>query len=141
MDTTTATAHVQVSASPAQVWQALTEPAQIRAYLFGAEVDTTWEPGTPITWRGEYDGRPFEDKGEVLEVDPGRRLVVTHFSPLTGRPDRPESYHHVTWTLQDGGDHTDVTVEQSLAEGEEEAPSRENWTNVLRQLKEHVERG
>ena len=49
MDTTTATAHVQVSASPAQVWRALTEPEQIRAYLFGAEVDTTWEPGTPIT--------------------------------------------------------------------------------------------
>jgi len=141
MDTTTATAHVRVSASPGQVWRALTEPEQIRAYLSGAEVDTTWEPGTPITWRGEYDGRSFEDRGEVLEVEPERRLVVTHYSPLTGQPDRPESYHHVTWSLRDDGDHTEVSVTQSLVEGEQEATARESWTNVLRQLKEHVERG
>jgi uncharacterized protein YndB with AHSA1/START domain len=141
MDTSTAHAQVQVSASPAQVWQALTEPEQIRAYFFGAEVDTTWDPGSPIRWRGEYDGRPFEDKGEVVEVRPEQRLVVTHYSPLTGRPDSPENYHRVAWLLDDGGDHTDVAVEQSLTEGEDEAAARENWTNVLRQLKEHVERG
>lgn len=141
MSTATAHAQVQVSASPAQVWQALTEPEQIKAYFFGAEVDTTWDPGSPITWRGEYDGRPFEDKGEVLEVEPRRRLVVTHFSPLTGKPDRPENYHRVTWSVRDDGDHTDVSVDQSLTEDEQEGPARENWTNVLRQLKEHVERG
>lgn len=141
MDTSTAHAQVQVSASPAQVWQALTEPEQIRAYFFGAEVDTTWDPGSPIRWRGEYDGRPFEDKGEVVEVRPEQRLVVTHYSPLTGRPDSPENYHRVAWLLEDDGDHTDVAVEQSLTEGEGEAAARENWTNVLRQLKEHVERG
>ncbi|WP_436701165.1 SRPBCC domain-containing protein [Nocardioides sp. BYT-33-1] len=141
MDTSTAHAQVQVSASPAQVWQALTEPEQIRAYFFGAEVDTTWDPGSPIRWRGEYDGRPFEDKGEVVEVRPEQRLVVTHYSPLTGRPDSPENYHRVAWLLEDDGDHTDVAVEQSLTEGEDVAAARENWTNVLRQLKEHVERG
>lgn len=141
MTSRSATADVQVSASPAQVWQALTEPEQIRAYFFGAEVETTWDPGSPITWRGEYDGRSFEDKGEVLEVEPEQRLVVTHYSPLTGRPDRPENYHRVAWRLQDSGDHTDVVVEQTLADGEEEASARENWENVLRQLKEHVERG
>ncbi|GAA3517580.1 hypothetical protein GCM10022263_01570 [Nocardioides daeguensis] len=136
-----ARAEVKISAAPGQVWRALTEPDQIRAYLFGAQVDTSWEPGSPITWRGEYDGRPFEDKGEVLEVEPGRRLVMTHFSPLTGKPDRPENYHRVTWSVRDDGDRTEVSVEQSLTEGEQEGPSRENWTTVLRQLKEHVERG
>lgn len=141
MDTATAHVQVQVSASPDQVWQALTEPEQIKAYFFGAEVDTTWAPGSPITWHGEYDGRPFEDKGEVLEVEPGRRLVVTHFSPLTGKPDRPENYHRVTWSVHDAGDHTDVSVDQSLTADEQESAARENWTNVLRQLKEHVERG
>ncbi|WGX95354.1 SRPBCC domain-containing protein [Nocardioides sp. L-11A] len=141
METSTASARVQVSASPAQVWRALTEPEQIKSYFFGAEVDTTWEPGSPITWRGEYDGRPYQDKGEVLEVAPEQLLVVTHYSPLSGRPDIPENYHRVAWRLEDDGDHTDVTVEQSLTGDEDEAPARENWTNVLRQLKEHVERG
>lgn len=137
----TATAQVQISASPARVWEALTEPAQIKAYFFGADVDTSWEPGSPIVWRGEYDGQSYEDKGEVLDVEPEKRLTVTHFSPLTGKPDLPENYHRVRWDLHDEGERTDVAVEQSLAEGETPEAAQENWTNVLRQLKEHVERG
>ncbi|TNM37482.1 SRPBCC domain-containing protein [Nocardioides albidus] len=136
-----ATADVRISASPSQVWQALTDPEQIREYFFGARVDTSWEPGSPITWRGEYDGRPFEDKGEVLEVEPEQRLVMTHYSPLTGRPDTPENYHRLTWSLRDDGDRTEVQVDQSLTDGETEGSAQENWSNVLRQLKEHVERG
>ena len=132
---------VQVSASPAQVWQALTEPEQIREFLFGAEVDTTWQPGAPIAWRGEYDGRPFEDTGQILEVDPGTRLVMTHYSPLSGRPDTEENHHQLVWSLRDDGDSTQVTLEQSLLADEDADQARENWANVLRQLKEHVERG
>jgi uncharacterized protein YndB with AHSA1/START domain len=141
MSTRSATVDVSISASPHQVWQALTEPEQIKAYLFGADVETSWRPGAPIVWRGEYDGRPYEDRGKVLEVDPDRRLVTTHYSPLTGRPDTPENYHRVRWQLDEQGDHTDVLVEQSLVADETPEQATENWTNVLRQLKEHVERG
>ncbi|KRA38118.1 MULTISPECIES: SRPBCC family protein [unclassified Nocardioides] len=141
MTTRTTTAEVKISASPTRVWTALTEPDEIKAYFFGADVDTTWEPGTPIAWRGEYEGQTYEDKGEVLEVEPDKRLVVTHFSPLTGKPDLPENYHRVRWDLHAEGDRTEVTVEQSLTEGETPDAAQENWTNVLRQLKEHVERG
>ncbi|HVK29693.1 MAG TPA: SRPBCC domain-containing protein [Nocardioides sp.] len=141
MDTRTATVDVDISASPHQVWQALTEPEQIRSYMFGAEVETSWQPGDPIVWRGEYDGRPFEDRGEVLEVEPDQRLVLTHFSPLTGRPDAPENYHRVSWALDESGDHTRVALEQTLVADETAEQAEENWTNVLRQLKEHVERG
>jgi uncharacterized protein YndB with AHSA1/START domain len=92
-------------------------------------------------WKGEYDGKPFEDKGEVLDVQPGRRLEVTHFSPLSGAPDTPENYHRVAWSLEDDGDHTEVRVEQSLAPGETPDSAHENWDTVLHQLKDHVERG
>jgi uncharacterized protein YndB with AHSA1/START domain len=137
-----ATADVEISASPAQVWQALTEPEQIREYLFGAEVETTWAPGSPITWQGEVDGETFEDKGEVLECVPQERLAVTRFSPLSGKPDEPASYVQVRWTLHDEGPRTKVTLEQDGNSDEQAvAEARENWTNVLRQLKEHVERG
>lgn len=137
----TATVDVSISASPQQVWRALTEPEQIRAYFFGADVETSWRPGDPISWKGEYDGQAYEDKGEVLEVEPERRLVVTHYSPLTGRPDEPDNYHRVSWKLEDVGDHTEVAVEQTLVADEAAEQATENWTNVLRQLKEHVERG
>ena len=66
-----AVADVDISASPTQVWNALTDPGLIRKYFFGSRVATTWEPGTPIIWSGEYDGEPYEDKGEVLECRPG----------------------------------------------------------------------
>ncbi|MFD1247040.1 SRPBCC domain-containing protein [Nocardioides ginsengisoli] len=132
---------VQVSASPAQVWQALTEPEQIRAFMFGADVDTTWQPGSPIAWRGEYEGRAFADTGTVLEVDPGIRLVVTHYSPLSGRPDTEENHHRLVWSLRDDGESTQVTLEQTLLEGEDAEEAQQNWATVLGQLKEHVERG
>lgn len=141
MSEQTAVSTVQVSASPTQVWQALVEPEQIRVYLMGAEVDTTWEPGSPIVWRGEYDGRAFEDTGEVLEVEPGERLVTTHYSPLSGRPDEPENYHRVTWRVRDAGERAEVSVEQTLLSGEDADRARDNWSSVLGRLKEHVERG
>src|SRR3712207_7239681 len=50
----------------------------------------SWRPGSPITWSGEWQGHAFEDKGEVLEVEPPHRLVVTHFSPMSGQQDVPE---------------------------------------------------
>lgn len=137
-----ATADVELSASPGQVWNALTDPDLIRQYLFGAEVETTWEPGSPIVWRGEYEGRSYEDKGEVLVFEPEKALTVTHFSPLTGLEDRPENYHTVSYALTDRGDHTHLALVQDnndTAEAVQEAS--ENWQTVLDQLKGLVERG
>jgi uncharacterized protein YndB with AHSA1/START domain len=137
----TVTATVEISASPGQVWHALTEPDLIREFFFGTQVDTTWEPGSPITWKGEYDGKKYEDKGEVLEVVPEERLVVTHFSPLSGQEDRPENYHRVEYDLADEGDTTKVTLEQDNAPAESVEEFRTTWQTMLDNLKELVERG
>lgn len=137
-----ATAEVDISASPHQVWEALTEPQLIEKYLFGSHVETTWEPGTPITWKGEYDGKSYEDKGEVVACEPERRLEVTHFSPLSGAEDKPENYHRLSYELQPSGDATHVVLTQDnnpSADAAEE--SRRNWDTVLHNLKEVVERG
>ena len=64
-----ATAETEIEASPAEVWKALTDPELIKKYMFGSEVVTDWQPGSPITWKGEYEGKPYEDKGEILEVE------------------------------------------------------------------------
>ena len=48
----------------------LTSPEAISRFMFGAKVDTDWEEGSPITWTGEYEGKPYQDKGEILEVVP-----------------------------------------------------------------------
>ena len=69
-----ARAEVQISASPQQVWEALTDPDAISTFMFGSKVDTDWEEGSAITWSGEYDGTPFQDKGEILEVVENQQL-------------------------------------------------------------------
>jgi uncharacterized protein YndB with AHSA1/START domain len=138
----TATVDVDISAAPAQVWEALTDPNVIRKYFFGAEVDSTWEPGTPITWSGEYDGQSYQDKGEVLECVPGQRLRMTHFSPLSGQEDKPENYHHLTYEITDHGDHTHLSLKQdNNADEAARDASQKNWVFVLNGLKECVERG
>ena len=134
-------AETEISASPQQVWDALTDPEAISSFMFGSKVDTDWEEGSPITWSGEYDGKSYQDKGEVLEVEPEKRLVVTHFSPMTGQADVPENYHRVTYRLEDEGDRTQVTLEQDNTPAGSEEEFRTNWETMLGNLKELVESG
>ena len=137
----TVTSEVEIGASPGQVWNALTDPDLIRQYFFGSTVETTWEPGAPITWSGEYDGTSYQDKGEVIEVVPEQRLVVTHFSPMTGQDDVPQNYHRLTYSLEREGDATRLILEQDNTPEESVEDFQSNWDTMLGNLKELVERG
>ena len=133
-------AEVEIAAPAQQVWDALTDPEAIAQFMFGARVDTDWQEGSPITWTGEYDGKPFQDKGEVLEVVPASRLRLTHFSPLSGADDVPESYHTLDSRLADTGARTRVTLDQDGNDSPEQAAQfSANWQSMLDQLKEYVE--
>ena len=136
----TAEATTEISASADRVWQALTDPDEIKQWMFGSQVETDWEPGSPIRWKGEFQGMSYEDKGEVLEVEPGERLSVTHFSPLTGQDDVPENYHTVTYALDEHDGTTTVTLTQDNASSQDEADhSAQNWQQMLDGIKSHVE--
>jgi len=110
--------------------------------MFGSEVRTDWKPGSPITWKGEFEGKAFEDKGEIISFEPGRRLEVTHFSPLTGQDDRPENYHRVRYELQPANGGTVVRLTQDNSSSAEEAEhSGATWQMMLDGLKKVVEQG
>src|SRR3954449_5295224 len=85
-----ATARTDIAASADRVWAALTQPDEISAWMTGSHVETTWKVGSAITWSGEYDGRAYQDRGQVLVVDEPRVLSMTHYSPLMGKEDVPE---------------------------------------------------
>jgi uncharacterized protein YndB with AHSA1/START domain len=137
-----ATAQCEIDAQPEDVWEALTNPARIREYMFGSEVSTDWKPGSPITWKGEFEGKAFEDKGEIISFEPGRLLEVTHFSPLTGQDDRPENYHRVRYELQPANGGTVVRLTQDNSSSAEEAEhSGATWQMMLDSLKKVVEQG
>lgn len=136
-----ATARIEIEASPKEVWSALIEPDRIKEYMFGSQVETDWEPGSPIVWKGEYEGKVYEDKGEVVAIDPPRRLEVAHFSPLSGEEDVPANYHTLVYELEDRGDKTQVSLTQDNNPNEEAAEhSRANWETMLQGLKKVVER-
>jgi len=138
--TYTATSSTSIRAEPAAVWTALTDPDVVSKAFFGATVDSDWRPGSPITFSGEWQGKAFRDHGEIVTVDPARRLEFTHFSPMTGQPDVPENYHIVTFDLAPASGGTEVTIRQTNAASEDEKKySEQNWDTVLHNLKETVE--
>jgi uncharacterized protein YndB with AHSA1/START domain len=135
-----ATATTTIDAPVESVWAAITDPAQIKEFMFGSIVKTDWTVGSPITYSGEWEGKPFEDKGTVVDVQPGHLLSTTHFSPLSGKDDMPENYHTVTYTLEPDGDSTTVTLTQDNNESDEDAKhSADNWMLMLAGLKKVVE--
>lgn len=135
-----ATAEIEIAASPASVWDALTDPNKIKQYFMGSTVDTNWQPGSSITWSGEYNGKPYRDKGNVIEVAPEKRLVLTHFSPLSGQPDTAENYHTLTYQLAktDEGTHLSLSQDNNSTQGEVKH-SQANWQAMLEALKKLVE--
>jgi uncharacterized protein YndB with AHSA1/START domain len=137
----TATATTQIAASTSDVWSALTRPEAIKQYMFGTDVRSTRKIGDAITWSGEYNGRKYRDKGEILALDPERKLSYSHYSPLSGKADEPENYHTVTIRLRDGEDGTQITLTQdNNPDAKSKAESEKNWSAMLAGLKRYVER-
>jgi uncharacterized protein YndB with AHSA1/START domain len=136
------TSSVTVEAPPARVWDVITDPACTRDFMFGTELSTDWTVGGPITWSGSWEGKDYQDKGVVIEVEPGRRLVYTHFSPLGGQEDKPENYHTLTWTLQDQGGRTLLVLSQdNNASAEAAEHSKGMWDQLVADVKRLSERG
>ena len=131
---------IRVGASADEVWKALTTPDLIKQWFFGVETMADWKVGGALVHRGEWQGKPYEDKGEILQIDPPRLLVHTHWSGFSGQPDRPENYQKVTWTLSETEGVTELTVsEENLPSEEARATSEQAWAMVLGKLKQLVE--
>jgi uncharacterized protein YndB with AHSA1/START domain len=131
-----AQATVVVDADPEQCWRTLTDPELVEKYFFGTHVSCDWQVGSAITYSGEWDGTPYEDKGTVIEIEKPLRLVTSFFSPMSGKPDVPENYQTVTYRVQpvDGGCR--VSVSQDNNESAEAAEhSSANWLSILEGLR------
>ncbi len=136
----TANAAIAINAGKREVWDALVNPSAIKHYMFGADVESGWREGSEIIWKGEFNGKKYEDKGVILKIEPERELQYTHFSPMSGKPDKPENYHTVTIYLADGADKTEVSLIQGNNDDEESRlESEKNWNEMLEGLKKYVE--
>lgn len=135
-----ANASVTICAPTVRVWNALITPASIKQYMFGTDVITDWTIGGPIKWKGEWQGKSYEDKGVVLQVTPLRKVQYSHFSPMSGLPDEPENYHTVTIELSSEGEATRVSLSQDNNSTEQAREhSENNWRMMLVALKKFLE--
>ncbi|WP_166844677.1 SRPBCC domain-containing protein [Isoptericola sp. BMS4] len=128
-----ATASVHIAEPPERVWAELTHPGA--KWMLGANIETDYRPGSPITFEGHFFGREFADKGEVIAVERPRLLHFTHYSPLSDLDDDPANYHDIRITLDPDDAGTLVTVEQrNVDTAEHAARSERHWTEALATL-------
>ena len=131
---------VIINTSPTKVWEALTTPEIIKQYLFGTDAKSDWKVGSPIIYSGVWEGKAYEDKGQILEIEPEKILKTTYWSGMSGKPDAPENYQIVTYELEavDGG--TKVTLTQENTQSQESIDhSMGNWKMVLDGMKKLLE--
>jgi uncharacterized protein YndB with AHSA1/START domain len=140
-ETHVAKAGISISASADRVWKALTDPELIKQYLFGTEASSDWKEGSPIIYKGVWEGKAYEDKGRIVRVVPRELLVTTYWSGFSGLPDVPENYSTVTYRLASSEEGTTLVIEQDNNPTRESAEHSEgNWEMVLKSMKELLEK-
>ncbi len=135
-----ASSSVAIDAPVDEVWRAITTRELIKQWFFGVDTETDWKQGSPIVHTGEWQGKPYVDKGEIVRVEPPHVLVHTHWSDLSGTPDSPEHYQEVTWEVaeRDGGSELTIT-EHNLPSHEAKDASDQAWSMVVDNLKQLLE--
>ena len=135
------TSGITIDAPVSKVWQALTDPAQIKQYLFGTNTVSDWKKGSPISYEGEWEGKKYKDKGTIIEIVPEKLLHTTYWSSMGGKEDKPENYNNVIYELQPQNGKTMITISQdNIDTGEQLKHMEQNWALVLDSMKKLLEK-
>jgi uncharacterized protein YndB with AHSA1/START domain len=132
--------HVFIRTTPERLWQALTDGEMARQYYYATRVQSSWKVGAPL----EYlrDNGEAALKGEVLEIDPPKRLVTT-FKPQFLPPGAPPHTSKVTFEIEPQGGACKLTlIHEGLEEG---SPMTQEftigWAKITSGLKTLLETG
>lgn len=137
----TGTSRIGIRASAEKIWDALTNPAIVKQYLFGTEVISDWKIGSPIRYKGLWKDKPYEDKGTIVELIPNRLLKTTYWSGFSEREDIPENYLLVSYQISEADGETTLTIttENNPSAVDAEDASK-NWEYVLHLMKDLLEK-
>ena len=132
---------VEINATPAEVWKAMTDPEITKRWVMGLEVSSDWKAGSPIIWRGISNGREIIHKGQVLKIEPGRFLQISDFGLETGLEDLDVNYTRITYELSVKSERTVLTVTEDRFNGDENRykDAESFWSKVLPGIKAIVE--
>lgn len=129
-----------IRTTPEKLWRALTDPEFTRRFWVETWQDCEWKPGA--AWRMVTpDGRDHST-GEVLEIEPGRRLVLSWFCHLFPEI-RSEGHSRVTYELEKVGDSVKLTFiqENDTPDSKTIGMASQGWPLILASLKSLLETG
>jgi uncharacterized protein YndB with AHSA1/START domain len=132
---------VKILAPAKKVWLALTSPGLVKQWQYGSDLLTTWDVGTSIVFRNEWNGQVFEQKGTVLEFSPVLRLKYSLFFPRPDLQDIPEHNIYMTYELVESDGTTSLLVRQEDPRPSlpDDSSGGDDGPDVLSTLKELVE--
>lgn len=139
---------IVINAPASKVWDALVNPELTKKYMFGCETVSDWKPGSPLLWKGVFNGAELVAvKGHIVSIVPEKFLAYTVFDPNSTIEDVPENYTTVTYELSSESGYTVLDVTQgdfsTVANGqkryEETYNNGEGWKPILVEIKKLVE--
>jgi uncharacterized protein YndB with AHSA1/START domain len=130
---------IYIRTTPERLWEAITKP-EIRAkYTFGIRVDSDWTVGSRLVLNAPKSGQIIGE-GEVLELDPPRRLVHSMVA-LWNEEVKSEGPSRITWQIEPVGDSCRLVVtHDELREGANEELFG-GWPMIVSGLKTWLETG
>ena len=131
---------VYIRTTPAKLWEALTDPKFIRQYWFNMTVECGWKKGSPWKMTGS-DGQ-LMDSGEILEVDPPRRMVIRWQNEWQNEL-KAEGPSRCTFELEPVDESVKLTVTHEIDRPESKLITAVSggWPRLLSNLKSMLETG
>jgi len=130
---------IYIRTTPERLWDAITDPEIRSKYSFGARVDSDWTPGSRLELSAPGAGRLLGE-GEILEVDPPRRLVHTMVA-LWSDDVKSEGASRVTWEIEPIADSCRLIVTHDEMREGANAEIYGGWPMILSGLKTWLETG
>lgn len=129
-----------IRTTPEKLWKALIEPEFTRQFWCNTTQESEWKPGA--TWKILMPDGAVADSGEVVEIDPHRRLVLKWRNEF--RPElKAEGYSRLTYQLEPERKSVKLTVIHEMEKERSkfiEAVSS-GWPHILASLKSLLETG
>jgi uncharacterized protein YndB with AHSA1/START domain/DNA-binding transcriptional ArsR family regulator len=130
---------IYIRTTPEQLWEAITDPEIRSKYNFGAGVRSDWTPGARLEM-GHPAAPDLLADGEVLEVDPPRKLVHT-MTALWGEDVKREGASRVTWEIEQVADSCRLVVTHDQLRDGANDQLYGGWPMILSGLKTWLESG
>jgi uncharacterized protein YndB with AHSA1/START domain len=134
----TVEAHMRGPVSEA--WDILVNPAKIGTLFWGSTVESDFKVGSPIVFRGMWEGKPFEDRGTIKRKEENALLQFTHWSPTSGTPDDEANRHILTFRLtKENGGMRVTLLHENIPTIAMKDHSETMWRQLLERMKTTIE--